>query len=161
MASPDAAERILLSVRAEVLRQIVKTEAQLDKKYTKKIEKLQKQLRSGKDVSDKIRNAMTEITEEIKPDIESLIGTSSIKGKQAARKSFKKLFGSRAKSHFPTDHESRAEAGRRIRGATTIDNVSLSKRLWGANKKAGTAMAKQVQASVRAGTSMSQTADAI
>lgn len=152
-------ERILLSSRAKVLRELVKREAKLERLYGRKIQKLEKELRTGTGVTAKINRAFDDLTVELRPDIERMIQTGSITGKQAARKTFKKLFGRRASAVFPTDRESLIEAGRRIRGRNTVDGVSLSRRVWRAHRQTGSQMATAIQNSIRAGNSMSQTAE--
>ena len=155
------ATRILLDARLKVMKDLVRRDRSIAKKYKTKIEKLQRQLRSGGNVSAKVTEAMGELAAEIEPDIAASIQTGSITGKQAARDTFKKVFGSRAKAAFPTDIEALAAAGERIRGRTTVDKVSLSKRLWRAHQRTGKQMSKAIQASLRSGGSLDDIADEI
>ena len=147
--------RIFIEARLKVLKTLVRRDRVIAKKYKAKIQSLQRQLRNGTgDVSEKVTQAMGELAEEIQPDIVSVIETGSIAGKQAARDTFKTLFGQRARAVFPTDADALRAAGDRIRGRTTIDKVSLSKRLWKANQSAGKKMATAITDSMRAGGSM-------
>lgn len=158
------AERILLNTRADLLREVVRREASLDRVFHRRAERLKKALKTGGAITPRVRREMAELTRELTPAVEKMLKRGAIKGTGAARKQFREIFRGEQTGkgiQFPTNAEALAVAGERIRGNVTVGKVQLSSRLWRANHKTGAYMARQIEKSIRAGKSMVQIADEI
>lgn len=154
----DAAnERILLSIRARLLRDLIKKEPAIDRAYKRKVEALKKALKRPGPIRATTRRAMRELSTELEPILTKMIRDGALKGDLAAQKQFSALFSERIAKRAKKDVFAVAQA--RIRGTATVDKVRLSARLWKFHSKTGTQMAEQIQASIRAGRSLSATAD--
>ena len=151
------AERVLLEERAEVLRDVLRREGKLTEVYDRKIREIQALVRTGGSLRQ-VRAHMAELTKEVVPTAEGALMVAGLAGNKAAKKTFRKVFGRRARARFPTTEQALSAASARIRGATSIDNVSLSSRIWKNHRRVGRAIAAKIEASVRAGVSMDRIA---
>jgi len=159
----EVAARLLLRARLKVLREVVKTEATLDRAYSRALRSLQTRLKGKptKRVQALVLRKMRQISNEIEPIIERSIKAGTIAGDKVAREQFRKIYKGEdiGGFKFASPPTSAALARQRVRGALSVDKVSLSARLWTQHQERGLRMSKQITETLRAGESMANIAD--
>lgn len=159
----EAMLAVMERLRADVLRGIVRTEGQLERAYGRTLRKLSRRLKATARTRIR-REALRELdklTNEIVPIVERSIAAGASVGTTTAVRQFRELFKDAKPPKFPTDAETLARAQRRIRGTLTVDNVSLSTRMWRNNRDNGLKMARAIQDSLQANETMVKVADRI
>lgn len=158
-------EAILLRTRLAVLRKVVQSEAELDRTYSKAVAALQRQLRGTPTakVRATVLRKLRQINAEIAKSVERSISSGTIAGEAAAMEQFRALYKGESIGGFKflSPAAKTSLTRKRVRGTLSVDNVALSRRLFKQNRTRGLQMAIQITATLRAGKSITDTADAL
>ncbi len=158
MPPPPIDEEIAIyrAASKEVLAETAAAERELVKVYADSAKRLRELLRVEADnmnatqVHEAVRESFESTLFKRRKVIAGIIESGAKKGPAAARKTFRAVFGEdTTRSHVRTTKRALEEGAQRIAGRTTVDKVSLSKRIRKWDAELGQQLAHEVQRGLR------------
>ena len=168
----ELARKILRAGLRPVEGVIADLNGRLEAAYLDAASRLTEELRgvvSRRDAERIARDALADVERDISQRVARAIGSASTHGVAAAAETAAATFGhdviARASKTLdfviPTDADAMTWAGQRVRGELAIDRIPLSARLHRVHAEVAKDLARTVQASARAGESITTTAERI